>query len=739
MTKLQFDDIEIRSFRGIKQYTLNFDKKSLVFCGANGTGKSSFVNAIEYLFTGKVGSLSGMGDVDHDKSLIHMGDKASDVLVRAHIGDYTIERSFKNGLKYDKELKDLKDDFKNGSFILNRKKLLKFIESTPRKRYDTITNLISYEKYDKIEEKLRWVNNSLIKQVKNKKAELENNTNEIRSIYNCDIDDIYDEINFVLEKNNLDTITKDTFLKDFVKKFSENNKLIEGIDEDISNINDKYMKLLDDYENISLNEFKSANSLLSLLKKSGEYIQSEKVDECPICHGKIENEKLMADIKNRIMDIEARNNELNNWKYEVKSLINELKDLDYNLKEFDLRDFIKDLEDFSNFNKKISEMDKNMLPNIKVKIELIKEKQSTSNEELDDALEVIFKLIDREKIEGELEKIKKEAKIAEISYKTFTDMKKESIKHILEEISEYFDTFYRFIHGDDDIKNPGINVKSSNSLKLGVQFDKDYSDPRTFSSEGHIDTMGLCIFLAFVKRFNKYQFMMLDDIISTVDLEHKEQVIRLLFEEFGDYTFVITTHNKLWFEQLARITSAHKKGNDFKFVEIKKWDKKEGPKLSESMTTKQIIANYIDNGDSFAAGNSIRRYLEDVLYDICLTNAIRLPLKKHYTVDDYYKQLKLFKNELFKGNANFKDYYDNVFEELDSTAYMGNLLSHKNEANYDLSIGEIEKFKDAVYNFENAFKCYDHPTKCIKFNKDKKMGMCIQNKCNYIMYIKKQA
>ena len=194
MTKLQFDNIEIRSFRGIKQYTLNFDKKSLVFCGANGTGKSSFVNAIEYLFTGKVGSLSGMGDVDHDKSLIHMGDKASDVLVRAHIGDYTIERSFKNGLKYDNELKELKDDFKNGSFILNRKKLLKFIESTPRKRYDTITNLISYEKYDKIEEKLRWVNNNLIKQVKNKKEELDNNTNEIRSIYNCDIDDVYNEI-----------------------------------------------------------------------------------------------------------------------------------------------------------------------------------------------------------------------------------------------------------------------------------------------------------------------------------------------------------------------------------------------------------------------------------------------------------------------------------------------------------------------------------------------------------------
>ena len=737
MAELKFDSIEIHSFRGIKQYDLNFDKKSLVFCGANGTGKSSFVNAIEFLFTGKVDSLSGMGDVDHEKSIIHMGDKPSDVLVRAYIGDYTIERSLMNGFKCDKELKDIREDFKNGSFILNRKKLLSFIESTPRKRYDRITDLISFNRYDKIEEKLGWVKNTLNKQVKNKKLELDKNKVEIESLYSCKLDDVYTKINEILVKNNLETISEDTYLKDFVKKFSDTSEL-ESVDIDLSNINLKYINLLDQYESIALNEFKSANNLLSLLKKSEEYLESESSELCPICHRTIDNEEIIKDIKNRISEIQLRTNELNNWKNEVKDLIIELKDLDYNLKEFDLRNLIKDLEDLSKFNKKITEMDKNVLSEIIVKIEEMKNKQDLQNDEINKTIEVIFKLIERDKLEYELEKIKKEAEIGEKTYKTFTNMKKETIKNILEEISELVSKYYNFIHTGDSITDPEINVKTSNSLRLGLHFDEDCSDPRTFSSEGHIDTLGICIFLAFAKKFNKYHFLILDDIISTVDLEHKEQVIRLLFEEFEDYTFVITTHNKLWYEQLSRITNAHKKQNSYKFLEIKKWDKNEGPKLSESLTSKENINRYIDSGDSFAAGNSIRRYLEDILYDICLANSVDMPMKKHYSVDDYYKKLKAFKNDLLKGETNFKDYYNGVFEELDNTSYMGNLLSHKNEENYDLSIREIEKFRDAVFEFEKAFKCWEHPAQNLKFNKDKKMGMCPQKKCNYILYLKKQ-
>ena len=368
MTKLKIDDVEIRSFRGIKQYDLIFDQKSLVFCGANGTGKSSFVNAIEYLFTGKVENLSGIGDVDHKKSIVHKGDDPNDLLVRAYIGEHTIERSLKDGLKCDDELMDLKRDFENGSFILNRKKLLSFIESTPRIRYDRITELISYKKYDKIEDKLRWVSKSINKQLKAKENELKATENELKGIYNCDIKDVEDEINAVLEKNNIETITKDTDKKEFVKKFTKKEEFDEEIIDELSDLNNAYLNLLDEYENIALNEFKSANALLSLLKKSEEFIQSESPSECPICHSEIDNEIILADIKGKIMDLQEKNNELNNWKSEAKDLINGLKELDYRLKDFDLRNIIKDLEDLSNFNRKITEMDKKTLPEIKIKI-----------------------------------------------------------------------------------------------------------------------------------------------------------------------------------------------------------------------------------------------------------------------------------------------------------------------------------------------------------------------------------
>ena len=166
------ETIEIKSFRGIKNEKIDFRGKSFVLCGPNGTGKSSITQAFEYLFTGKIASLKKIQGVNHDKSLVHKGDSKDDLLVKATINGYNIERSFKDGFKYDEELEELVDDFKNGSFILNRKKLLSFIESRPGKRYEEITNLISFEKYDNIEKTLKQCNDGFKKEIKNKNEEI---------------------------------------------------------------------------------------------------------------------------------------------------------------------------------------------------------------------------------------------------------------------------------------------------------------------------------------------------------------------------------------------------------------------------------------------------------------------------------------------------------------------------------------------------------------------------------------
>lgn len=130
---IKFNEIEVKSFRGIKNYKLETQGNSIVFCGANGTGKSSFVNALEFLFTGKVNNLTGVRGINHNNSILHIGDNKKDLLVKAKINKHNIERSLTRGFKYDEPLEELVKDFENGSFLLNRQKLLNFINSQPKK------------------------------------------------------------------------------------------------------------------------------------------------------------------------------------------------------------------------------------------------------------------------------------------------------------------------------------------------------------------------------------------------------------------------------------------------------------------------------------------------------------------------------------------------------------------------------------------------------------------------------
>lgn len=53
--------VHIEEFRGIRDLTLNLDRKNFGICGPNGTGKSGVVDAIEFCLTGDVTRLSGAG------------------------------------------------------------------------------------------------------------------------------------------------------------------------------------------------------------------------------------------------------------------------------------------------------------------------------------------------------------------------------------------------------------------------------------------------------------------------------------------------------------------------------------------------------------------------------------------------------------------------------------------------------------------------------------------------------
>ena len=602
--------------------------------------------------------------------------------------------------------------------------------------------------------------------VKSKNTELDDKIKTIEKVYDCNISEIYDKINEILIRNDLTPIDSDSDLKDFIKNFSkqdfekinELNELLKLMDIDIIHLNDEYQNLLNDYEEATLNELKSASNLLEILNKTDTYILNENPDKCPICQNNINPTEITDYIQLKKEELSENTNTLQNWRNNYKEFSEKLKNLNYKLtsiknriddNEFELHldELIFDLDNLANFKLKVSEIDKKALINLNNNFLSIKDNIKREYEKLNDAeniaelnnvYEVIFNLNEKKNIENELEILEKQFNLAEKTYSSFKNKKQEEVDRIIKDIQELVTKYYNFIHKDESFNSPHINAPKSTRITIDLTFNNITADPRSYSSEGHLDSLGLCIFLAFAKMFNKYDFLILDDIISTVDLSHKERIIKLLFNEFRDYKFIITTHNKLWFRQVKNFAQKYKINGSFIFAEIRTLDEQTGPVLSINMFSKEVIENHLQNGDTFAAGNSIRRYLESVFEKICKENQIPVPLKDHLMVNDYYEAITSFFEEMFdESSPEIIEYYTEVFENLDNGRYLGNLLSHNDEDNYDITIREVEEFRDAVFEFEKSMQCDAKHNNYLRFDKKNKIARCSRKNCPGMMKLTK--
>ena len=558
-----------------------------------------------------------------------------------------------------------------------------------------------------------------------------------------------------MKKNNIDLINEDSDLKEFLNNFSKKNfeeksnleELIKLTDIDILKIDNDYQELLRAYEDISFYQLKNSAKLLDILNNSNELISEEKLDKCPICQNNINYDYVINEINIKTEKLELTNKSMNEWKKQQKSLISKLNDLKYNLNlikskltdyafDFNIDNLINDLIKLANFEIKLSDMDLNTLINLnedflKLKNDIYQNYENKNDDDSEKIYETILKLNLKEELEIQIEALKKEYEISKTTYELFSNKKQEVIENIINEIGYLMKSYYDFIHNNEDFNSPEIQVPKSTELSLGLNFKEFIADPRTYSSEGHLDSLGLCIFLAFVKKFNKYDFIILDDIIATVDLGHKERVASLLFSEFKDYKFIITTHNKLWFEQLSRISAKYGLKRKIDFVEIVSWKLEKGPKFSIMKTSKEKIEKYLDEGDIYAAGNSIRRYSEQVFIGICKANEIRVPLKEHPTLKEYTMSIRSHFKKTFNKDKEIKEQFKMLMDELEGNAYIGNLTSHENEINNDLTVGELENFRDTVYEFEKFMKCWEHDN-YLKFDNDKKIALCKTKSCSYI-------
>ena len=200
---------------------------------------------------------------------------------------------------------------------------------------------------------------------------------------------------------------------------------------------------------------------------------------------------------------------------------------------------------------------------------------------------------------------------AKAGYDTYCSVLEEELNTLYEEVQKDFSAFYRAINEDDEAKFTAKLTPSEGSLGLDVNFyDRGLFPPAAYHSEGHQDGMGVCLYLALMKRLfgNRFTFALLDDVVMSVDAGHRYQFCKLLKTHFPDTQFIITTHDRLWAEQMKSAGLVTAKTS----IAFHSWTIDTGPLVESNQEIWEEIAAALGKGKVEAAAAALRHHLEYV-------------------------------------------------------------------------------------------------------------------------------
>jgi DNA repair exonuclease SbcCD ATPase subunit/DNA-directed RNA polymerase subunit RPC12/RpoP len=282
---------------------------------------------------------------------------------------------------------------------------------------------------------------------------------------------------------------------------------------------------------------------------------------------------------------------------------------------------------------------------------------------------------------------------------------------IVDEISEAMNRMWEILHPGEAIEAVRLYLPTDadKAIDIGLTFfGVEQESPRLTLSEGYRNSLGLCIFLAMAKNeADKDRPLFLDDVVVSLDRNHRGMIVELLEKEFGGRQVVILTHDREWYTELRQL------------LDDKKWVFKTllpyetpvlGIRWSHKMTTfDDARAQLQERPDS--AGNDARKIMDVELALIAERLQIRLPYLRAAKNDkrmshDFLEQFVADGKKCFqkKVGETFEVYTDAVaaFAVADRL-----LVSWANRASHTFDVVRPEAIKliDACEKALSFFRC----------------------------------
>ena len=681
--KMKIQKIKITSFRGIPdEFECILKCNSLVVTGDNGTGKSGIIDAVDFLLTGKIKRLSGEGtkDISQESYGHHIDKKKKDTKIEAEIKFNNQHLTIQRFLAQPKKLhritgntgvfNDLKNFLEVGQFSLSRRELLKFIICTDQDRSKAIQELLDISEIEKV----RKVINQAYKKLKTKYEGLEstiqdknqNIKNALGLECSAQINEIRKKINKYREKLKSKKITQweqDTDILSGVSlqkvssnislnknNFEEMLKFLDQNNESVKADKNLLIQIIKDIRNIkSFEELTKTNDLVEL----GMKLLTD--NTCPLCDINWREKNLLDYLKSKLE--KAKNaiqlkKEFQNTTQKIKSYLTDylsgLEKLLQNIqilqsenlkKELNsaitfVTDYIKLYDDISKKEELIKKIEKEQLPvidlpnwiHLKKEIDLCLKKMPEENPE-DKIYQALISVKnakkDIQKYQADLRKnniglVKKIQNLFERNMESF-------FKKLYEDIKNDFISYYKYLNADE--LNFSANMKQQEgSVNLKVDFyNRGEHPPHALHSEGHQDSMGICLFLALMKKIkgDSFSIALLDDVMMSVDIGHRRRLAQLLKKKFPNTQFLITTHDPIWAKELKKLNIV----DTSNMLEFRNWSPEGGPEYQIDDPWIKC-EEYAKKGKIKESSGLLRSALEEEFQDIAEYLSAKVPFKK---------------------------------------------------------------------------------------------------------------
>lgn len=244
---------------------------------------------------------------------------------------------------------------------------------------------------------------------------------------------------------------------------------------------------------------------------------------------------------------------------------------------------------------------------------------------------------------------KKKADAAAQVHALYGSTTDKALEEIYQKVEAEFRSYYRDINGDDE---SNFEAQLTPSLgKLGFEVDfygKGFFPPGAYHSEGHQDGMGLCLYLALMKHLlgGQFTFVVLDDVLMSVDAGHRREVCTLLRTKFPKTQFVITTHDPVWLNHMKSSKLVAAKSA----ITFRKWHVDHGPKEWKQTDVWAEVDGLVAANEIRAAAGQLRHYLEYVAAEWCgkLGGRVEYRSDGKYDLGDLLPAAVNALNELYK-------------------------------------------------------------------------------------------